>query len=1017
MMTKMTRREFIATATATGAAVYSADSLAALAVQNKQKLLSSTLMPVRSGSLVNAARNRVVYQSGSADDDHMGHLVTDGSNVTWWESPPGESWISIDLGRTVKIARLTIRWGRSGAQNYRIEMTPVEHPAQWATVFTGISGAGDTEEIPLQLVQARHIRLTGSAKQPESGFSITQLEAWSPDASPAPVLLPQVCSRGGNSLTRGWSLQCDLFSRSDPADISSPEYTGSDWIPAQASATVLASYLAAGAIPNPYYGNQVAQISDGFFSRNDFWYRNTFDIAPDCHSRRLWLVLDGINWKADIYFNGVRLGNVDGAFIRGRFDITQHANYGSLNCVAVLIHQVAHPGPVRHKVLGQHYRNGGILGLDSPTFLSSIGWNWVPTIPGREIGIWDDVRFETTGDVLLVDPWVTCELPNADLSRADLTAKVELKNVSGEARQCALVLSMEDLRCRQEFDLQPNETRVVALDKSACAALTIHNPRLWWPNGYGDPVLHSMKFSVESAGKISDEKTVSFGIRTLGYKTDDGILRILVNNHPILCRGGNWGMDDALLICDRQGYDLRVRMHRDSNLNMIRNWIGMVGRDGFYESCDRHGVLIWDDFWLANPGDGPDPTDHAMFMNNAVDRIRRRRHHASLALYCGRNEGMPPPDLDSGLRNATAQLDGTRFYIPASDRGLVTGHGPYNNEDPAWYFAHRGATFHSEQGIVCVPVAESMRAMMPAGDLWPISDMWAIHDYQEPRSVLYTERIGSRYGKPAGIDDYCRKAQMVNLESAKAMYECLRSRRGGGQLVWMTQAAWPALICQLYDYYFDQTAAYFGAKTACAPIHILWNQATNTVQAANDTRRDLSGLRAEAWIVDLDGHVQRHQSAPISVSAGTAQDCFVLEGLDRLDRVCFVRLQLSLGKQVLSENFYWSPAQDGDCTALNTLPQIRLPVSAHWTAHGPTHSARITVSNPTQSVALAVRIRLVRTRSGQRVLPAMYEDNYFSLLPRQSRTVKIQFPDQALAGERAGLVLSGWNIREIMHSL
>ncbi|MGH9342834.1 MAG: glycosyl hydrolase 2 galactose-binding domain-containing protein [Terriglobia bacterium] len=977
------------------------------------------MSPVRSGTWVDAARNRAVYQSSSADDDHTGHLVTDGSTQTYWECEPGaEQWILVDLGKDVPIDHLTIHWGASFARSYRVEVsTQRSGPEHWTVVYATTTGRGGVEVLPLHSVHARHIRLIGSASAADRGFAISELEAWSPNVGGASPKAKQVVSRGGTLLTEGWSLQCAMFAKSGPGQISSPQYTGGDWIPAAASATVLASYLAAGAIPNPNFGNQVAQISDGFFSRNDFWYRNSFAISSACKGRRLWLVFEGINWKADIYLNGMRLGQIDGAFICSRFDITKTAVCGGMNCVAVLIHQVAHPGPVQHKKLGERYRNGGVLGLDSPTFVPSIGWNWVPTIPGRNVGIWNEVRFETSGDVVLIDPWVTSQLPAADNSRAELSARTEVRNLSDETKHCVLHLSMPGMTYQREIELKPDEIQSVVIDKYACAGLAIENPRLWWPNGYGDPILHSMSFQIESSGTISDEKLVTFGIRKLEYQTDGGILRILVNGHRVLCRGGNWGMDDAMLVCDKDGYDLRVRMHHDMNLNMIRNWVGMVGRDAFYDACDRYGVLIWDDFWLANPNDGPNPSDHAMFLNNAVDKIRRIRHHASLTLYCGRNEGMPPPELDAGLRDATAQLDGTRFYIPASDRGPVTGHGPYDNRDPAWYFAHRGTTFHSEQGIVCVPPAESMRAMMPEKDLWPISNIWAIHDYQDPRSVLNTERIEHRYGKPDGIEDYCRKAQMVNLESAKAMYECLRSRQGSGQLVWMTQSAWPALICQLYDYYFEQTAAYFGAKAACEPLHILWDQSSNIVKVANNTTVDRRNLRAEARIYGLDGREQWHKSVDLSAAAASAQDGFPLTIPSQLDRVFFVKLKLSHNDRVRSENFYWSPVQNGDCTALSELPQIGLSVSANIAAEASTRIVSARVSNPNASVALAIRLKVVRKWSGKRVLPAMYEDNYFSLLPHEGKAVGIRFRESALAGEAPRLVVEGWNIREETHAL
>jgi hypothetical protein len=842
----------------------------------------------------------------------------------------------------------------------------------------------------------------GQIKAPssESGLSPSKFDA------------VQVVTDVATLLTNGWCLQNALFVTNGPERISSAGYVGRDWLPAVVPGTVLTSYLADGVIPDPFYGGQQSQISEAFFTRNDFWYRNAFVISSNCQGRRLWLVFDGINWKADVYLNGTRLGVIAGAFIRGRFDMTKAAVCGGTNYLAVLVHRVAHPGEPRRKQLGHSYPNGGILGLDSPTFVSSIGWNWLPTMPGRNIGIWNDVHFETSGDVVLQDPWVTSELPFPDNTRADLTVRSDVKNLSGEPRRCVLVLSMDDMTFRQEITLQPHETKSVAIDKTACPAFAIANPRLWWPNGYGGQNLYTMKLRLEAGGMTSDEKKVTFGIRKMNYRVENGVLNIFVNGQRILCRGGNWGMDDGMLACDKEGYDLRMRMHRDMNLVMIRNWVGMVGREAFYDACDRYGLLVWDDFWLANPVDGPDPADHAMFMDNVRDKVRRVRSHPCLALYCGRNEGVAPVDLDSGMRDAVTKLDGTRYYLPNSAAGVVTGHGPYEVMDPEWYFANRGATFHSEQGIVCVPPVESMRAMMPEKDLWPINDMWAIHDYQTPRAPLYTRRIEERYGLPTGIEDYCRKAQMVNLETAKAIYESLQSRQGGGLLVWMTQSAWPSMICQLYDYYFEQTAAYFGAKKACEPLHILWDQHDNVIKIANDTITDQKNLQADAWIYDLTGHERWHKTVNLNVPATSARVCFSLDMPDKLTRVYFVKLKLGRDEAVLSDNFYWSGGRDGNCTDLNTLPPVNLPLSASMFADTDGFRITATVSNSTPAVALAIRLKLVRNHSGERVLPAMYEDNYFSLLPHESKTVNIHLTDGALAGETPRLVEEGWNITQ-----
>lgn len=814
---------------------------------------------------------------------------------------------------------------------------------------------------------------------------------------------------GGN-----WKLQNAMFIHAAPTNVSQADFDDGSWLPAVVPGTVLECYFADGVIPNPWYGDQMSQIPEDFFSRNDFWYRCHFIIPAGDAGRHIWLNFDGVNWKAEIFLNGAAVGRIDGAFIRGHFDITSTAKIGMTNYLAILIHHVAHPIPsaqkVVHKKLGAPTVNGDMLGYDSPTFLASAGWNWLPIIPGRNIGIWNQVRVETTGDVELIDPWVITDLPLPQMNRADLTVKTELCNDTDEIERGKLVGQIGGIGFSREVMFRPRERKSVTLDKSDCPELSISNPELWWPNGYGEQPLYKLNLLFEIAGKVSDSKSVTFGIRKISYVINDRVLTLYVNGKRILIRGGNWGMDEGMLNCDTAGYDLRVRLHHDANLNMIRNWVGMVGRDAFYDACDRYGILIWDDFWLANPNDGPNPTNDEMFIANADDKIRRVRNHPSEALYCGRNEGMPPKGLDSALRAAVNELDGTRHYIPDSAAGTVTGFGPYEDQDPEWYFANRGKTLHSELGIVAVPTVESMREMMPAENLWPINDMWAVHDYQSPRSDLYTKRITQRYGVPTGIEDYCRKAQMVNMETAKAIYECLQANQGSGVLVWMTQSAWPSLICQLYDYYFEPTAAYFGAKKGCEPLHILWDSNDDVVKVANNTVNNQTNLTAEAWVYGLDGNEICHKSIQIDSLVVGAKDCFTIERPVKKSPVFFIKLKLRRGNKILSDNFYWSGDKGGSCADLNKMPRVTLPATVSRSEDEQTCRLTIRVENPTRNVALMIRLKIIRASSGERVLPVFYKDNYFSLLPSEIRTVSVEFAKTNLAGEQPKLTMEGWNI-------
>jgi beta-galactosidase/beta-glucuronidase len=182
--------------------------------------------------------------------------------------------------------------------------------------------------------------------------------------------------------------------------------------------------------------------------------------------------------------------------------------------------------------------------------------------------------------------------------------------------------------------------------------LSSSNFRLWWPNGYGEPYLYDAGFSFGTDTPIQ-YKT---GLREMKYFDAKDSLRIYVNGRRFIPLGGNWGFDEHNLLYRSREYDIAIGYHRDMNFTMIRNWVGQVGDEAFYEACDRHGIMIWQDFWLANPADGPDPYDNMMFLQNAEDYTRRMRSHASIGLYCGRNEGFPPEAIDRKLRECVHRL-------------------------------------------------------------------------------------------------------------------------------------------------------------------------------------------------------------------------------------------------------------------------------------------------------------------------------------------------------------------------
>lgn len=835
------------------------------------------------------------------------------------------------------------------------------------------------------------------------------------------VLLIPLLALGSNVTTlngNDWYLQQARFVYDRPEQISLASYNPTGWLKAKVPGTVLEPYITAGAFPDPCFGDNMNSIPDEFFSGNDFWYRKSIAAIDKLQGKRYFLNFKGINWKSDIYFNGKLIGHINGAFQRAGFEITDLITVNQPNVLAVLVHHIENwqPGKakVTRKYLGAPTTNGDLAGYDSPAFLAASGWNWLPIVRGRNTGIWNDVTLTECGNVSIHDSWINSRLALPDTTRAVLTVKTTLKNHSVSEVNGELRVSFAGKSISLPVQIKAGQSKDVELNAGQFAELVIKNPKLWWPNGYGAQHLYDAEVCFVENNVATDRQYFQFGIREITPVVKNNILFIHCNGQRILVRGGNWGLPEAMLRCDSAGYDLRVRLHKEANLNMIRNWVGQTGHEAFYNACDKYGILIWDDFWLANPVDGPTPKDTAMFMSNVCDKIKWVRKHASVALYCGRNEGLPPAGLDSAMNKATKTLDGSRLYLPESAKGLVSGLGPYDVRPVKWYFENRGVTFHSELGIIAFPEAESMRRMLPENNWWPINNMWAIHDYQWGRSEKFTNIITARYGSPGSMDDYCRRAQLLNYESAGAMFECLQSNQGSGVLLWMSQAAWPSMICQLYDYYFEYTASFFAVKKACRPVHVLFDPRNNEIRLINNTSKKLKPTVVKAVLYNLKGEKTGFQTAKVTAEATSAKSCFVLNK-PATGEVQFLKLEAVNGDTGPIDNFYWLADTNEQCLALNDISKVVLDVTQNVIVEKNKVKVMVELHNNTSNISLLNKLK-IKTATGESVLPVFYSDNYVSLIPGESKTITIFFENKVDC-KHAVLNIESWNNETIRINL
>ena len=339
----------------------------------------------------------------------------------WKSAGAGEEWVYVDLGAACEFDRVALSWIRAPAAG---ALQISDDAANWKTLQPL---AGDIKLA--QPAHARYVRLLMSKPASPDGYILSEMEVYGrggPVLQPKPA--PAIRANGRLDLSGGqWRIQRDSLVTADGIVLSKPSFHETDWLTATVPGTVLTSYYNAGVLPDPNYGDNQLAISDSFFYA-DFWYRNEFAFPTPGRGKQVWLNFDGLNWKAEVFFNGETLGRIEGGFMRGRFDVTRLLTDKEANVLAVLVKKNATPGSVKEKTFDNPDKNGGALGADNPTFHASIGWDWIPTIRGRNTGIWNNVYLTTTGAVTVEDPFVSSKVTPGPGPTADVTIEVTLRN-------------------------------------------------------------------------------------------------------------------------------------------------------------------------------------------------------------------------------------------------------------------------------------------------------------------------------------------------------------------------------------------------------------------------------------------------------------------------------------------------------------------------------------------------------------------------------------------------------------
>lgn len=867
------------------------------------------------------------------------------------------------------------------------------------------------------------------------------------------LLIPAlVCAAQGSVpflLKDGWELQSSAVVPEDGAVISKPGFKTENWHKIRVPSTVLAALVGNGVFPDPYFGENLKDIPgyqegrwlvmpEGSPFKCPWWYRVEFRLPPSFRGRFLSLHLDGINYRANVWLNGEHIADkesVVGMFRRFQFDATGKVDFDRENCLAV---EVLPPGDLPDKT----YRTKQVE--------ATTGWDdHNPQPPDANMGLWQDVYFRATGPVEIRHPFVLTELRLPDLSRADLTVSAYAVNRGTEPVQAVLSGKIGTITFNRTVILKPEETQLVEWTSQSYPQLSIKNPRVWWPHPAGRQELYELELAADTGGQLSDVARTRFGIRNITSTLNDEGWRVFyVNGHKMLVRGGAWMTSDMLLRLERRRYDALVRYAREANLNMLRSeGFSIRETDDFYSLCDEYGVMVTQQIF------GRSIPDEDLAIACTEDTILRIRNHPSLVHFLGHDESFPTESLDAAYRELIRKHAPDRTYQPHSgafnveDRfktgGTRTGtrelwtyanptHYYERKEDGAWGFAQSGGI-----GGIVAPF-ESVRRMIPEDQRWPIwTEALSFHTVIQGGRFFdsVVQMLNARYGESSGIEEFCRKAQTMNYECARGMFEAYGRNKyaASGITTWKYNAAWPAFMTWHYiDWYLNATGAYYGAKKACRALHVQYSYDDDSVYVVNSLYKHFDGLKASATVFNLDMTPQWTRSAEVDLAADGKARAFTIEWPDGLSKTHFLLLTLETAAgERIDDNFFWlstakdvrgevnddwnnfsiNPSSTADFRDLAALPRVELATTSETVNLGRETRVSVSLHNPTASLAFQVHLAVLRSEEGGEVTPTFWEDNFVNLLPGERRSLNGSVYTEDLGDATPVVRVTGWNVQ------
>jgi beta-mannosidase len=814
-----------------------------------------------------------------------------------------------------------------------------------------------------------------------------------------------------------------------------PDAPADGWLPGRVPGSVLDDLMRAGAVPDPYVG--LNSLACEWVAERAWVYRRRFRAGPLRPGQRAVLRFGGVDHTATVWADGVLAGRHQGMYGTFEVDVTEQLRRGADHLLTVVID----PAPDMETQVGRTSR----VRLHKARVV--YGWDFCPRLPHQ--GIWRPVHLETWSGARLRRV-CAATVTAASHREGHLTVQAGLQAGGEDGGGADAELRLRLLAGRE---LAGQARCPVAPGGEARLELSLAEPRLWWPNGMGQPYLYRAELDLSGPGVPGTTTGVDVGFRRIELAPNTGAppaarpYTFVVNGRRMYARGWNWVPIDALYGVPRPAklahlLDLAAR----ARVNLLRVWGGgLIESEDFYRRCDELGLLVWQEFSLSSSCMDSEPAGDPAFVSYLAGEAARivpgLRHHPSLALWCGGNElaagGVPldeaAPAL-AGLRDAVARLDPGRPWLPTSPSGPCPEnrlaaieadpggqhdvHGPWEhqglNEHHRLYNAGT-ALFHSEFGVEGMTNRRALDALVPAGRRWPPGRSNPVYAHLGAwwnNLPLVQEAFG---GRLSDLDDIRRASQYLQADGLRYAVEAARRRawRCSGTIPWQFNESYPNAWCTAaVDHRGDPKPAYYWVKRAYQSPYVsasfgrqAWRGAATmraNVWAGADWPVPLAGT-VTARVAGLDGTVVT--SAAWQVDDGDGQPRALGEitaGLGRIPGDLFLLdLRLSGPDGTVTQVNRYLMTKTADLGPVLDVPAADVAVSIREQAG----AWQVELAHRGGPAALG--IVLEDDRSHEAPGWATFSDNLIDLLPGEHRRIDVLWREAPATGRR--LRAGGWN--------